>query len=109
MRAHLLKHPVASAALLSGLAFLAFGASTAQAAVVVSRGTQRGGLVNGTSGAGATAVALVALALVIVGLTWAVLSDRRPAAATQSSSGSEPRRLPGAHDDGKPDETRKAA
>lgn len=108
MRAHL-KYAAASAALLSGLAFLAFGASAAQAAEFVARGTQRGGLVNGTSGSAATAVGLVALALVIVGLAWALLSDRRPAVARVSAGGSEPQRLPDAHDDAKPDETRKAA
>ena len=93
-------------ALLSGLAVLAFSTPVAQAAVIVARGKQRGGLVDGTGGGGVTALALVALALVVGGLAWAIVSDRNRVSAARSSS--EPQQLPEARGD-KPDETRKAA
>ena len=93
-------------ALLSGLAVLAFSTPVAQAAVIVARGKQRGGLVDGTGGGGVTALALVALALVVGGLAWAIVSDRQRVPAARSSS--QPQQLPEARSD-KPDETRKAA
>ena len=107
MRTHLLKYLTASVALLSGLAVLAFSAPVALAAETAHRGSQRGGLVAGTTGSGVIALALVALALLVGGLTWAIVSDRRRQATARSSS--EPQQLPGTRGVDKPDETRKAA
>jgi hypothetical protein len=107
MRAHLLKYVAASVALLSGFAFLAFDASVAQASVTIGHGVHRSGEVTGTGGTGVIVVALILSALAVAGLAWAIQSDRHLVVAARSSS--EPRQLPGARGDDKPDETRKAA
>jgi hypothetical protein len=107
MRAHLLKYAAASVALLSGFAFLALDASVAQASVTIGHGVHRGGAVPGTGGTGVVVAAVILSALVVAGLVWAIQSDRHLVVAARSSG--EPRHLPGARDDDKVDETRKAA